>query len=105
MYYTRTARAKWVLAAGLLAATVLLLGLGSAPPAGASTTFLVNSTSDEPDANTGDGKCFVQNASCTLRVAIHKANASPGADIINFSIAGSEVHTITPGSALPTITE
>jgi CSLREA domain-containing protein len=105
MYCTMTAQAKKVLAACLLAATVLLLGLGTAPPAGASTTFLVNTIDDQPDANTGDWKCFALNASCTLRAAIEQANASPGADTINFSIAGGGVQTIKPASSLPAITE
>ena len=40
----------------------------------------------------------------SLRQAILDANANPGADTISFSIAGSGVHTIAPGSALPAIT-
>jgi hypothetical protein len=42
---------------------------------------------------------------CTLRAAIQQANVTSGADEIHFSIPGSGVHTITPSSALPTITE
>ncbi len=40
----------------------------------------------------------------SLRQAILSANATPGADTIRFTIAGSGVHTIAPASALPTIT-
>ena len=41
----------------------------------------------------------------TLRQAILDANAHPGADTIEFDIAGSGVHTISPASALPAITD
>ena len=83
----------------------LLMMAATTRPAHATTTFLVNSTSDQPDANTTDDKCFALNASCTLRAAIQQANASPGADVINFSISGGEMHTITPSSPLPPITD
>ncbi|WP_419195274.1 DUF4347 domain-containing protein, partial [Novipirellula herctigrandis] len=57
----------------------------------ASATFVVTTTADS-----GAG---------SLRQAIIDANASTGADIITFSIAGTGVHIITPIGALPTITE
>jgi hypothetical protein len=41
----------------------------------------------------------------SLRQAILDANAHAGADIIEFSIPGSSVHTITPLTPLPTLTE
>ena len=41
----------------------------------------------------------------SLRQAITDANASAGLDTIAFNIPGSGVHTITPGSVLPTITD
>ena len=46
-------------------------------------------------------------AVCTLRAAIEEANHAnnPGLDTINFSITGGGPHTISPGSALPTITD
>ncbi|MDQ3546245.1 MAG: CSLREA domain-containing protein [Verrucomicrobiota bacterium] len=61
-------------------------------------TFVVNNNVDP-----GNGICDA--VGCTLREAIDAANANPGADIINFSIFGAGVKTITPTSALPTITE
>jgi CSLREA domain-containing protein len=82
-----------------------LMLAASSSPAHAETTFLVNSIADQPDKDTADGKCFALNASCTLRAAIEQANATPGADVIDFSISGGEVQTITPSSALPAITE
>ena len=72
--------------------------IAAKPAHAAGTTFTVNSTNDR-----GDGTC---NASeCTLREAIDTANANPGADVINFDIPGSGVHTIKPSSPLPDITE
>src|SRR5437016_3168000 len=41
----------------------------------------------------------------SLRQAILDANGTPGADTINFNIAGSGVQAIAPASPLPTITE
>jgi hypothetical protein len=41
----------------------------------------------------------------SLRQAILDANASSGLDTITFNIPGSGVHTISPASALPTITD
>jgi hypothetical protein len=64
------------------------LGLGLTARA---ETFPVTNTND-----TGAG---------SLRQAITEANANPGADTISFDIAGAGVHTISPASALPTITD
>ncbi|MEO8167371.1 MAG: hypothetical protein ABI623_03930, partial [bacterium] len=58
----------------------------SATPLIVASTFVVSTTND-----TGSG---------SLRTAIDSANASPGLDMINFSISG----TITPHSPLPEIT-
>src|SRR5262249_14978172 len=41
----------------------------------------------------------------SLRQAILDANARPGPDTIQFNISGAGVHTISPLSALPSITE
>src|SRR5437764_14575299 len=60
----------------------------------AATTFKVNSLAD-----TDDGTCDQTN--CTLREAIKAANASVGADTIDFSVTG----TINLTGALPDITE
>ncbi|MDQ3117178.1 MAG: hypothetical protein M3Q86_11345 [Verrucomicrobiota bacterium] len=75
----------------------LLICIIQATPAFADT-FVVNNPVDP-----GNGICDA--VGCTLREAIDAANANPGADIINFSIFGAGVKTITPTSALPTITE
>ena len=99
--------------AGLLFAAMTVASMMAATPAQASTTFIVNSTADAPDASTASNTCdtdvFVSGDQCTLRAAIQQANATIGADTINFSIPGTGVKTIAVGAtglgALPTITE
>ena len=60
-------------------------------------TFAVTNTQDRfPNGTT------VPNS---LRDAIEKANNTGGVDTIAFAIPGTGVHTITPGSALPAITD
>src|SRR5829696_3276150 len=86
--------------------------------ASASTTFLVNVPGDTQDADTADDLCdvnpFGPGDQCTLRAAIQQANATPGADVINFGIPdsfGADVKTIHVGATsisngpLPTITD
>ncbi len=66
----------------------------------AGAHFVVTSV-DDP----GDGTC---DATCTLREAIEAANDMPnvdGPDVIEFDIAGSGPHTISPDSALPALTD
>ncbi len=77
--------------------------LGAAP----SGATVVNSTGDGPDVAPGNGQCETAagNGICTLRAAIQETNAAAGADVINFNIPGAGVHTITPASQLPNITE
>lgn len=76
-----------------LAALMVLVALGVAP-ASRAATFTVDSTADP-----GDGSC-VDAAPCTLRDAITDANAEPGLDTIEFSVAG----TISPEIKYPFIT-
>lgn len=69
-------------------------------------TFIVTSIGDGGDANTGDGVCATAgDGPCTLRAAIQQANASFGANKIHFNIPGVAPHTISPASALPTVTD
>src|SRR5262249_33165824 len=56
-------------------------------------------TSDDHD----DSACTLLD--CTLREAINRANDETGTDPISFAIAGAGVHTITPATALPVITD
>jgi len=67
----------------------LALAMLAAPVA--AVTFTVINTADS-----GAG---------SLRQAILDANTLPGADRIEFAIAGAGVQTITPATALPTITD
>jgi CSLREA domain-containing protein len=100
-----TVKKAKALAAGLLVAGMIAAGMMAGIPAHAATTFVVDSTSDESDASATDGLCKTTGGACTLRAAIQQANATLGADVINFDIPGTGVKTITPSSALPTITE
>ncbi|MDH3292758.1 MAG: CSLREA domain-containing protein [Acidimicrobiia bacterium] len=80
-------------------------------------THVVNSTGDSTDSNPGDAVCDTGGTNstgdpeCTLRAAIVEANAFPTADIINFAMPATEgghsggVWTITPGSALATLSD
>lgn len=68
-------------------------------------TYTVNSTGDEADKNWGDGICATTLNTCTLRAAMGEAKSTPGADTINFNIAGAGPHTITLTKALPTLSQ
>ena len=106
----REPKARSVIAAssGFLAALVVagLMLVALSSPAHASTTFTVNSTANTRDSSP-DGTCD----SCTLREAIQEANSNNNpteTDRINFNISDSVdpgVKTISPGAALPQITE
>lgn len=68
----------------VLALTLTLpIGVSPTPTAQAAVTFTVNNTTDEPDANPGDGICSsTPSGACTLRAAVMEANALPGDDTI-----------------------
>jgi CSLREA domain-containing protein len=83
----------------LVTTLALVLIAVLAPPGHAvPMTFVVNSTNDP-----GTGVC--DTTECTLREAIVAANANVGADSIHFNTNGTGVHTITPSTALPSITD
>lgn len=78
----------------------------------APNVFTVDVTTDDADANPGDGTCATSGGDCTLRAAIEEtnalANAAAGPDTIKFDISGtaspSSPHVIAPaGSELPTV--
>ncbi|MDQ4043151.1 MAG: hypothetical protein M3118_04970 [Actinomycetota bacterium] len=98
---------RTLLALLALALVGVLLALWSGP-ADAQTTFTVNRTGDGNDREI-NGVCDAsrkRGKQCTLRAAIQEANDTPGADTINFNIGGTAgVKTISPASALPTITD
>ncbi|CAN5330624.1 hypothetical protein BH10ACI3_BH10ACI3_13280 [soil metagenome] len=58
-----------------------------------AATFVVNTTADTQDANTGDGLCADSGGQCSLRAAISQANALAGADIITLP-AGTYTQTL-----------
>jgi CSLREA domain-containing protein len=102
----------WALLALLVLGGAVVLAALSSGSAEAAITFTVNSTGDqgEPAASRGDGLCDWDAATtgpqCTLRAAIQEANATSGADTIEFNIGGTGgLKTISPSSALPIITE
>ena len=66
---------------------------------------MVNTVNDLPDSNIGNGICRTANLDCSLRAALHEANASPGNDVINFNIPGGGVQTIHLVNPLPTIND
>lgn len=69
-----------------------------------AATFTVDSTGDESAVDPAVA-CTTAGATCTLRSSIEAANSQSGADIINFGIVGAGVHTISPATTLPDITE
>lgn len=84
------ARSRRITALGVLLAALVAAMLMAAGTAHASTTFTVTNTNDS-----GAG---------SLRQAILDANATSGADVINFDIPGTGVKTISPNPELPQIT-
>jgi CSLREA domain-containing protein len=57
-------------------------------------TWVVNTTSDQPDARPGDGICATSLGTCSLRAAILEAERRPGDDEIDFNIPGRAPQTI-----------
>jgi parallel beta-helix repeat protein len=84
--------------------------LMASPQAGCPIALIVNVTGDESDQNPNDGVCDIDTATpglqCTLRAALEVVTKPGylGPFQINFNIPGGGVQTITPQSALPTIT-
>ena len=72
-------------------AVALQIGMLLCPLLAGGATFTVTSTNDS-----GAG---------TLRNAILLANSTPGADLIDFNIPRAGLHTISPNSGLPPITD
>ena len=90
--------------AALLLSAPLVLGFILAPvvPLADSSPLAVALTAPESTfvvTSTGDS------GTGSLRQTILDANAHPGADTIVFNIPGSGLHTITPSTALPTISD
>jgi hypothetical protein len=70
----------------------------------AGFAFSVDHAGDAGDLDTSDGLCATATGDCTLRAALEQANVTAGLNRVTFAIPGAGVHTISPGSALPTST-
>ncbi|MGH8248310.1 MAG: hypothetical protein ACREUU_17970, partial [Gammaproteobacteria bacterium] len=51
------------------------------------SSFTIDSTVDDVDANPGDGSCATAGGECTLRAAVLETNALPGPDTIGLDFA------------------
>src|SRR5581483_12014080 len=80
--------------------TLSALSLTPAHAAPTAPTFTVNSPSDVPDANPGDGICATGGGVCTLRAAIQEANKTAGGGTtINFASTATPVsYTLSLGA-------
>ena len=85
-----------------IALTALLASLAAAPAADAAVNFRVNDTGDAPDQTptAADGRCETAANTCTLRAALMQANATPGADSIDFA---DNLAAVRPAAQLPGI--
>ena len=90
---------RLALCLSLCAAFGVVLWGGPAAPASAAVTFTVNTAGDAFDSNTNDGVCDDGAGKCSLRAAVMQADATPGADTINFQI-GTGPQTITLAATL-----
>lgn len=70
-----------------------------------AATLTVDTVSDLGDQTPGDGICSTTGNECSLRAGIEEADALAGPDSVNFTIPGEGIHTISPASDLPAITE
>src|SRR3954471_4761152 len=68
------------------AATTRAFATEGAVTSALAAPIVVNTANDLPDSNIGNGKCVTANNDCSLRAAIAEANASAGADVIDFAI-------------------
>src|SRR5258705_10531421 len=87
----------WLVLMPAQAATITVTGTGDTIALDALATLreAITSINNQADVN----------ADVTLnRVGIYASLAGGTPDVINFNISGSGVHTISPTSALPTIT-
>src|SRR5918992_4540108 len=89
-----------VLLAGLALVVALVLERAQ-PAAGAHAEFIVNSPGTATDAKPGDGVCATSSGVCTLRAAIHEANAHAGHDSIQLP-AGTYPISRPSGSGIAT---
>jgi len=82
-------------------ATMAMLMIPSS--AAAATTFVVNSTADNADANAGNGQCLTVGGVCTVRAALQEANALAGADTVSIPAGTYQTGATLPVSTTVTI--
>ncbi|MBK9131760.1 MAG: DUF11 domain-containing protein [Gammaproteobacteria bacterium] len=89
---------------GILAHTCAGLLLSALALPAHAFVYIVDSSADLADADTGDGICQTSSSTCTLRAAIQQANAWPGTDSIvlpagtyTLSIAGAGENAAASG--------
>ena len=70
------------IAALLAVSTIAVLPAAGVAPASAQPRFLVNDTTDAPDAQLADGLCVATNGSCTLRSAMWEATLTNGTVVL-----------------------
>ncbi|WP_341481831.1 lipase/acyltransferase domain-containing protein [Rhodocaloribacter litoris] len=79
------------------------------PLPAACPVLTVTASSDEPDADPGDGLCDTDLATeglqCTLRAALEEANTQPGRQCIHFNLPSGEAPVIPLTAPLPAITD
>ncbi|NDJ60765.1 MAG: CSLREA domain-containing protein [Chloroflexi bacterium] len=92
---------------GKLVFVLVLLTLLIAPMAAQAgpplPDYTVNSLSDAADNNAGDNLCATAEGVCTLRAAIEEAEATAGAQTIEFDLPGGAPYEIGLTGALPAI--
>jgi large repetitive protein len=93
-------RVLLVLLVGLAVAVTLVLQRAEFA-AGAHASFIVNSAGTATDSRPGDGVCATSSGVCTLRAAIHEANAHGGDDSIQLP-AGTYPISRPSGSGIAT---
>jgi CSLREA domain-containing protein len=70
--------------------------LAAAVPASAAAgTFVVTTTTDQPDSAPGDGTCGSAAGECTLRAAVMEANAAPDNNTISLEAPAPAVYELT----------
>jgi len=83
----------------------LVVGSTQSSNTGTETGFLPGASGSPPLPATFSVTTVSDTGAGSLRWAMQTANTTPGLNLIDFNIPGSGVHTITPASALPTVSD
>ena len=95
---------KFLLTAFTLTSLLGLVVLIPVEALPAAATYTVNSDTDAPDNNPGDGVCATLGGNCTLSAAITEADLDGVSSVIHFASQFQGTHAI-PGCSLPQLTE